>query len=178
MSAGTPTASSAPTQQESPMAPSLAPSPARSTTPTLPSAGSDRTDPELPVLDMVQPLVGFPDRRHFALARLDESGLVCDLRSLEDPELRFVVVPPSPFFADYDPAIDDAVAEELGVENDDDLLALLVVTLGATPDSATANLAAPVLVNHRTRRAGQYLLADAELSMRAPLSGSAARASA
>jgi flagellar assembly factor FliW len=143
-----------------------------------PSAAASAPDTELPVLEMVQPLAGFPDRRHFALARLDETGLVCDLRSLEDPELRFVVVPPSAFFTDYDPAIDDSVAEELGVESDDDLLALLVVTLGVTPDSATANLAAPVLVNHRTRRAGQYLLADADLSMRAPLSRSEAGVSA
>ena len=123
---------------------------------------------DVPVLEMVQPMAGFPDRRRFALQRLDETGLVCDLRSLDDPELRFVVVPPGPFFSDYAPEIDDTVAAELGIESEDDLLALLVVTLGPTPDSATANLLAPVLVNHRTRLAGQYLL-DADLPMRAPL---------
>jgi flagellar assembly factor FliW len=124
---------------------------------------------DVPVLEMVQPMAGFPERRRFALQRLDSTGLVCDLRSLDDPDLRFVVVPPGPFFSDYAPEIDDAVATELGVETADDLLALLVVTLGSTPDSATANLLAPVLVNHRTRLAGQYLL-DADLPMRAPLS--------
>jgi flagellar assembly factor FliW len=125
---------------------------------------------DLPVLEMVHPLQGFPEMRHFALARLDEAGLVCDLRSLEDPELRFVVVPSGAFFADYAPEIDDAVVADLGVETAEDLIALLVVTLGPTPDSATANLLAPVLLNHRTRRAGQYLLDDVELPMRAPLS--------
>jgi flagellar assembly factor FliW len=129
----------------------------------------DTEDVEVPVLEMVSPMVGFPDRRHFALARLDESGTVCDLHSLDDPGLRFVVVSPSPFFADYSPEIDDTVAAELGVETADDLLALLVVTLGDTPESATANLMAPVLVNHRTRRAGQYLLDDTDLPLRAPL---------
>ena len=147
-------------------------------TATVPDVAADHLAPssstgdatELPVIEMVQPLVGFPDQRRFALARLDETGLVCDLRSLDDPELRFVVVPPHPFFADYAPEIDDAVAEQLGVTDAEDVLALLVVTLGDTPDSATANLLAPVLVNHRTNVAGQYLLADTELSMRAPLS--------
>jgi flagellar assembly factor FliW len=133
---------------------------------------------DLPVLEMVQPLQGFPGMRHFALSRLDDSGLVCDLRSLEDPELRFVVVPSAPFFADYAPEIDDAVVADLGVETAEDLIALLVVTLGPTPDSATANLLAPVLVNHRTRRAGQYLLDDADLPMRAPLSPVSSGASA
>ena len=46
----------------------------------------------------------------------------------------------------------------------------MVVTLGDTPEQATANLLAPVLVNHRTQRAGQYVLSDADLPMRAPLS--------
>jgi flagellar assembly factor FliW len=134
-------------------------------------APASATSPEgVPVLDMVQPLAGFPDRRRFALTRLDETGVVCDLRSLDDPGLRFVVVPPAPFFADYMPEIDDAVVSELGVEDDSDLIALLVVTLGDTPDSATANLLAPVLVNHRTQKAGQYLLTDTDLPMRAPLS--------
>jgi flagellar assembly factor FliW len=126
-------------------------------------------DVDLPVLEMVQPMAGFPDQRHFALARLDETGLVCDLHSLDDPGLRFVVVSPSPFFSDYSPEIDESVVAELGIETADDVLALLVVTLGDTPEAATANLMAPVLVNHRTRRAGQYLLDDTDLPLRAPL---------
>jgi flagellar assembly factor FliW len=147
---------------------------------TLTEVYMDQTQPapaqepvDVPVLEMVQPMAGFPERRRFALQRIDETGMVCDLRSLDDPELRFVVVAPGPFFADYAPEIDDAVVAELGVEHADDLLALLVVTLGSTPDSATANLLAPVLVNHRTRRAGQYLLDDVDLPLRAPLAPTA-----
>lgn len=135
---------------------------------------TDSSSAGIPVLEMVQPLAGFPDDRRFALARLDETGLVCDLRSLDDPNLSFVVVPPASFFADYSPEIDESVTTELGIEDESDLLALVVVTLGDTPDSATANLLAPVLVNHRTQRAGQYLLADLDLPMRAPLSSASA----
>jgi flagellar assembly factor FliW len=128
---------------------------------------------EIPVIDMVHPLAGFPEHRRFALARLDESGVVCHLRSLDDPDLSFVVVPPHPFFPAYAPEVDDSVASELGIEHESDLLALVVLTLADTPESATANLLAPVLVNHRTRQAGQYVLADVELPMRAPLSATA-----
>ena len=123
---------------------------------------------DLTVLEMVQPMVGFPDHRRFALTRLDESGLVCDLRAVDD-ELRFVVVPPVAFFTDYAPEIDDSVVDQLGIESADDVVVLLVVTLGETLESATANLMAPVLVNHRTRRAGQFLLDDVDLPLRAPL---------
>ncbi|MDX6300068.1 MAG: flagellar assembly factor FliW [Nocardioidaceae bacterium] len=147
-------------------------------TPTVQTLSpSEDADRDVPVIEMVQPLAGFPALRHFALGRLDESGIVYDLRSLDDPELRFVVVPPGPFFSEYDPAIDETMIAELGVEQDEDLLALLVVTLGSTAETATANLLAPVLVNHRTRRAGQYLLDDAALPMRAPLSAASGSAS-
>ncbi len=124
----------------------------------------------VPVIEMVHPFVGFPDHRRFALARLDETGLVCDLRSLDDPGLSFVVVPPFPFFPDYAPEVDESVADELGVSDPSDLLALVVLTVGDTPESTTANLMAPVLVNHRTQQGGQYVLADVDLPMRAPLS--------
>jgi len=136
----------------------------------LVTAHVDAPADEIPVIEMVQPLAGFPEHRRFALARLDETGLICDLRSLDDPDLSFVVVPPHPFFPDYAPEVDEAVTTTLGVADESDLLALVVVTLGDTPQTATANLMAPVLVNHRTRQGGQYVLADVDLPMRAPLS--------
>lgn len=126
-------------------------------------------DQELPVLDMVQPLLGFPESGRFALARLDETGVLCELRSVDQPDLRFVVVPPAVFFPDYAPVVEDDVAEALGARDADDLLVLSMVTLGRSPQEATANLLAPVLVNHRTRRAAQVLLEDADLPLRAPL---------
>jgi len=126
---------------------------------------------ELPVLDMVQPLLGFPEHRRFALTRLDEIGMFCELRSLEQADLRFVVVPPAMFFPDYAPEIDDDLSETLGVRDASDLVVLSLVTLGQTPQEATANLLAPVLVNHRNRRAAQVLLADVDLPLRAPLTG-------
>lgn len=124
---------------------------------------------DIPVLEMVRPMVGFADSRRFALARLDETGIVCDLRSVDEPNLSFVVVPPGVFFADYAPEVDDAVAAELGIESEEDVFTLVVLTLGATAADATANLAAPVVVNHRSRRAAQVLLDDPSLPLRAPL---------
>lgn len=124
---------------------------------------------EIPVLEMVEPLLGFPDQRRFALIRLDDDGVVCALRSVDDPDLRFVVVPPAAFFSDYAPEIDDATAAALAATSADDLLVLVMVNTSESAEEATANLLAPVLVNHRTRRAAQVILRDDSLSLRAPL---------
>jgi flagellar assembly factor FliW len=118
---------------------------------------------------MVGPMLGFPEHERFGLARLDENGAVCDLRSLDDPDLRFVVVPPALFFPDYAPEITDATAEQLQARTADDLVALVVVTLGGEPNEATANLLAPVVLNPAQRLAAQVVLDDSTLSLRAPL---------
>ena len=48
--------------------------------------------------------------------QLDEDGVLCSLTSLEDPGLRFLVVPPGHFFPDYEPEVEDDVAAELEIE--------------------------------------------------------------
>jgi flagellar assembly factor FliW len=124
---------------------------------------------EIPVLEMVGPLLGFPEREQFALIRLDDDGVVCALRAVDEPDLRFIVVPPAAFFSDYTPEIDDDTAAALGAASAEDLLVLVMVNTADSAESATANLLAPVVINHRTRRAAQVVLHDDSLSLRAPL---------
>lgn len=136
---------------------------------------------DIPVIELVQPLPGFPELRHFALVQLDgapqeaasagDDGLLCALRSLEDPELRFLVLPPHAFFPDYAPVVDDTVVAELEIASADDVLLLVVLTAGESLDSTTANLAAPVLVNTVNLKARQVILDDPALSVSTPLFG-------
>jgi flagellar assembly factor FliW len=139
------------------------------TTASLPTQEALDVSGDIPVLELVQPMVGFSGLRRFALVRIVEDGTICDLRSLEDPDVRFVVVRAGDFFAEYAPEIEDEIVDALGVEEAADVLPLVVVTLGSQPTDATANLRAPVLVNHRNRRAMQVILDDAELPLKAPL---------
>jgi flagellar assembly factor FliW len=127
------------------------------------------TDTDLPVIEMVRPMPGFPDRRRFALVRLDAAGDLCSMTSLDDPALRFLVVPPARFFPDYAPEVEDDVLADLEIESPDEVLLLVVLNAGTSLASTTANLAAPVLVNPATRRGGQIVLDRADLPVAAPL---------
>ncbi len=124
---------------------------------------------EAPTIELIEPMPGFPDARQFHLVELAAGGALYALRSAEDPSLRFLVVPPTVFFPDYAPEIDDAAATRLGLTSAEDAVVLLVVTPGETPADATANLLAPVVVNTATRQAAQVVLTDAALPLRAPL---------
>jgi flagellar assembly factor FliW len=135
--------------------------------PTQPRTGSTMTD--LPLIELVQPLAGFPELRSFALVQLDEAGLLCAFRSVEDPDTRFLVVPPHAFFPAYAPVLEDDVVDGLGIESVDDVLLLVVVTARTSLADSTANLAAPLVINVATRRAQQVVLDDITLQIATPL---------
>ena len=127
--------------------------------------------PEIPVIELVHPMPGFPDHSRFALVQLDDDGVLCSLSSLDEPGLRFLVVPPVQFFPDYAPEVDDEAVADLGISSAEEVLVLSVLTAGETLAATTANLAAPVLVNTQTCRALQVVLDDARHPVAAPLLG-------
>jgi flagellar assembly factor FliW len=124
---------------------------------------------ELPTIEMVHPMPGFPDVRRFALVELDDDGLLSALHAIEQPDLRFLVVPPHPFFPDYAPVVDDATVADLGVTSAAEVQVLVILTAGDSLGETTANLLAPVLVNTSNRRACQVILDDNALSVSTPL---------
>lgn len=125
--------------------------------------------PEFPAIELVQPLPGFPERRRFALVQLDDDGVLCQLRSLEDPDLRFLVMSPVPFFPDYAPEVADDVVDDLHIQSSEDVIVLLVLNAGESLATTTANLMAPVVVNTANLRARQVILDDPSLPLAAPL---------
>ena len=129
------------------------------------------TEPEIPELVFGSGLPGFPDSHRFALVRMDEDddAPFAMLRCLDTPDLEFVVVHPFFFFPTYAPELDDEITDRLDLRSGDDAVILAIVTVPDEVKDATANLAAPIIVNRRTRQALQAVLGDIELDLRAPL---------
>jgi flagellar assembly factor FliW len=117
-------------------------------------------------LHFVEPLPGFAAEDEYILSAIDPRGLLYSLRSVQEPDVRFVLTPANAFFADYRPDVDDAIAPVLGAE---DIELFLVLTLGTGLSDATANLRAPIAVAASTARAVQVILDDEGLTMREPL---------
>jgi flagellar assembly factor FliW len=154
---------------------------------------------ETPEISFVQPIPGFAGLRRFALvglaslaglgaeasevergtevergARVDalpaegESSLY-ELRSLERPEVRFMMAVPGVYFSDYDIELSDQECGDLGLVDSADALVLVVLTVGGDAANTTANLLAPVVINSRTRTAAQIILTGSDWPVRAPL---------
>jgi flagellar assembly factor FliW len=134
--------------------------------------GDTMTDPSLglPTIDLAVPMPGFPRHRQFVLVRLNDEGLLYAFTSIEDPELRFLVAPPEPFFPDYAPEIEDEVFAALNTTDPDRLLLLVVITAGV--NETTANLLAPIVVDRDSRRAMQVILNGTGMPVRAVMNRS------
>ncbi|BEL11183.1 flagellar assembly protein FliW [Actinoplanes sichuanensis] len=125
------------------------------------------TDPSLglPTITMAVPMPGFPSHRDFVLVRLNEDGLLYAFTSIDNPELRFLVAPPEPFFPEYAPEIENAVFAALNTKDPDRLLLLTVITAGE--NETTANLLAPIVVDRDSMRAMQVVLSGSGYPVRA-----------
>ena len=119
----------------------------------------------LPTITMAVPMPGFPAHRDFVLVRLNDDGLLYAFTSIQDPELRFLVAPPEPFFPDYAPEIENEVFAALNSKDPDRLLLMTVITAGT--DETTANLMAPIVVDRDTHRAMQVVLSGSGYPVRA-----------
>ena len=125
------------------------------------------TDPSLglPTITMAVPMPGFPAHREFVLVRLNEDGLLYAFTSTEDPDLRFLVAPPEPFFPYYAPELEQDVFAARNTKDPDRLLLLVVITAGT--NETTANLMAPIVVDRDSMRAMQVVLSGSGLPVRA-----------
>jgi flagellar assembly factor FliW len=113
----------------------------------------------------IEPLPGF-DGEDYTFDPIDERGLLWSLRSVEQPEVRFVLAAAAAFYPHYRPEISDSLAGPLGA---DEIDLLLVLTIGTGLRDATANLRAPIALARQTGRAVQVIIDDEVFSMREPL---------
>ncbi len=128
---------------------------------------------DVPELVFASGLPGFPGQRRFALVRWGAfEGPYSLMVDLDDDAVRFLVMPPYVFFPDYVVDLDDAIAAKISLDRPEDCLLLVIVTLGATPEDATANLLGPVVINLQNRRGIQAVLAESGHSTRVPLRAS------
>jgi flagellar assembly factor FliW len=129
---------------------------------------------DVPELVFASGLPGFPGERRFALVRWGAfEGPYSLMVDLENPDVRFLVMPPYVFFPDYVVDLEDSIAAKIHLERAEDCLLLVIVTLGSTPEEATANLLGPVVINLKTREGMQAVLAESGHSTRVPLRAAA-----
>ena len=117
--------------------------------------------PSVQVLDLAEPLPGFPGHRDYVLVPADAGGHLFWLQSVTPDGPRFLAVSAASFFPEYEPVLPGAACDELGLA---DVAEAALYCLVTVPDgdvtAATANLRAPLVVNPVSNLARQLVLTD------------------
>lgn len=122
------------------------------------------------VITLEEGLVGFSDSTKFLMVPSKPGSPFSWLQSAQDPSLAFLIADPAAFFEDYDPEISDFDANQLGLLNGADFAIFVTSAIPVgEPKKATANLAAPILINLDTKRGKQVVLDNEAYTMRHPI---------
>ena len=116
-------------------------------------------------------LIGCPDWRHFVLEPEAAGPAIQLLRSLDEPDVALYVADPFTILPDYEFEVGDADGSPLDLSDPGDALVLVILTVRNDPDSVTANLLGPLVINVRTGRGRQLVLAESGYSVRHPIVG-------
>ena len=116
-------------------------------------------------------IIGFPDLKTFFLIRDEEraSSLICWLQSVEENGLALPVLDPLKVMESYNPMIEDDLLKPLGELTEDNLMALVTVTVPRNIENISVNLQAPILINADTKQACQLILEDGNYPVRYPI---------
>lgn len=118
---------------------------------------------------LTRPMPGFGGCERFAVLDADPEAPFRWFQSVERPDLCFLMADPSRLFPDYRPEFAPSVLAELQWEGAGAPEVAAVLTIPADPSGATANLAAPLVLNRTKGLARQVILEGAGYPTRAPL---------
>lgn len=110
------------------------------------------------VLTFEEGLYGFENCRRFFLVDRNPDVPLKWLQSADDPLLAFVVVNPFEFFPNYDAEVSWEDARKVQLEDPDQAVVLVIISVPSDPWAMTANLLAPLVINSANNLARQVVL--------------------
>lgn len=126
-------------------------------------------------LHFVRPLIGLERSTRFVLRPLGpQYEPYASLVSLDEPDLRFVVVPPGVIFRDYVIEIPESDRQLLDLRDAGEVAVLAIVRRHGVP-APVVNLMGPIVVNRRTQAAAQVVLQESDYGVMVPVVAGTAR---
>lgn len=122
-------------------------------------------------LNFSQTLLGFPQSTTYVVIEVEDTPYLW-LQSADEPDVAFLATSPFLFFPDYDLVLGEEEQQTLDVSDESQVEVLTLLTVhraGETPETITANLLGPIVVNTESREALQLVLDNTEYSTRVPL---------
>ena len=125
--------------------------------------------PDKEIIQFQHGIPGFPEETSFVFLPLTEDSPFTVMQSTTTPLLAIITTSPFLFFQDYSIDIGDQTVEQLQFESEKDASVYTILTIKEPFELSTANLVAPVLVNHTKRIGKQIVLEKTPYTINHPL---------
>ncbi|WP_036717240.1 flagellar assembly protein FliW [Paenibacillus harenae] len=120
-------------------------------------------------LDFGGSIYGFEQFSYFKAEEIEAGSVFAHVQSVEESEIRFVVISPFDAYPEYEFQLNDQMIGELGIAQADDILVLSIVTVKKPFELSTVNLLAPLVINIKTGVSRQVVLNGVNYSVNMPL---------
>lgn len=121
------------------------------------------------ILSFAEGLPGLEEYREFIILQLSESYPVVWMQSTQDAAVCLPVIDSFLAAPDYTFNLSDEDVADLELTGPEDLHVLSVVVIPEEMEGMTMNLAAPIIVNMKSRMARQVILSGGEYNVRYPV---------
>jgi len=101
---------------------------------------------------------GFVDEKEFIFLPMDAESPFYIMQSKQTSELGFIVTNPFYFFKEYEFDLPKRDKEVLKINNEEDIQLFTILSVKEPFSETTANLKAPIIVNHKSKLAKQVIL--------------------
>lgn len=118
------------------------------------------------VIELPSGLIGFPELKNYVLLDHDKDSPFKWLQSLDDGAIAFVIINPLLFKPEYTVEVSEAEVSELILENEEDAVISVIITMPSNPQNMTANLKAPLIFNLKNRKGRQVILNSSSYTTR------------
>jgi len=109
---------------------------------------------------------GFEDENQYALLPIEGNDVFQVLQSTTTSDVAFIVANPYTIVEDYSFDVDDPTIALLGIQKEQDVFVLSVLSLKEPFATSTINLQAPLIFQSKTKLAKQMILKDDRFTMR------------
>jgi flagellar assembly factor FliW len=116
-------------------------------------------------------IIGFPDLKKFLLIHDEEKtdGKISWLQSIDEPAFAMTVINPLDVLDSYNPVVEDELLSSLGDLDEQEMLVLITITIPQDITKMTVNMAAPIVVNAKNKKAVQIIIEEAGYKVKYPI---------
>lgn len=123
---------------------------------------------ESKIIEFPHGILGFEENKRFSIIKTEEDVSLYWLQSL-DEDFALPCINPYDFFPDYDPLINEEDLTHIHYQPQSDMIVLNTIVVREKPITATANLAAPIVINTTNKLGAQFVLQDNTYKVKEPL---------